>query len=95
MKQALAVVAQFLLFFVAFAAGSFFYHPFNLRTALAVPGRSFVWDGVLLMLLLYALLMLVAVLRKRLRISLPWATLALLLAALAGWLLKFGFVTHG
>jgi hypothetical protein len=88
-------VTQFLLFLIVFAAGSFFYHPFNVQTALAGTGRSFVWDGVLLMLLLYALLMLVAVLRKRLRISLPWTTLALLLAALAGWFLKFGFATRG
>jgi glucan phosphoethanolaminetransferase (alkaline phosphatase superfamily) len=88
-------VAQFLLFLVVFAIGSFFYHPFHLQTALSAPGRTFVWDGILLMLLLYALLLLIALFRKRLRISLPWATLALLLAFLAGWFWKFGFITRG
>jgi len=97
MKSFFAVLLQSLLFLLVFAAGSFAYHPFHLETTLAaVDGRSrsFVWDGVLLMLLAYGVVLLVELVWKRLRSSGPWTSLALLLAALAGWAMKFGFVTH-
>jgi hypothetical protein len=51
-----------------------------------------VWDGILLMLVVYLLLLLIAVLRKRIAASVPWTTLALVLAAAAGY--RFGFVTQ-
>jgi hypothetical protein len=93
MKRFFAVLLQFLLFLVVFGAGSFAFHPFHVETILA-GSRSFVWDGVLLMLVVYAVVLLLEVLRKRLRSAGPWTTLALLLAGLAGWAMKFGFVTH-
>jgi len=93
MKRFFAVLLQFLLFLVVFGAGSFAFHPFHLETTLA-GSRSFVWDGVLLMLLVYAVVLLLEVVRKRLRSGGSWTTLALLLAGLAGWAMKFGFVTH-
>ncbi len=97
MKTTLAIIAQFLLFLVVDAVGGIFYHPFHLQTRL--PGtvlaqRDFVWDGVVLTVLVYGLVLFIEALRKRLRRSAPWSTLALALALLAGYLLKLGFVTH-
>ena len=94
MKKLLAVVVQFVLFLVLDAFG-LFYHPFGVRTKLAgssTEARMYVWDGILLMLAGYIVLLLIAALRKRIGMSWPWATLALLLAAIAGF--KLGFVTQ-
>jgi len=92
MKNAIATVLQFLLFLVLFALGSFFYHPFGVR--LHGQASDFDADGVLLMLLLYLLILLIEVLAKRLRSAARWSTLAVLLAGIAGWALKFGLITH-
>jgi hypothetical protein len=97
MKRVLSVLAQFLLLLFVYAAGSIFYHPFHIQTALsgdAVAQRSFLWDGVILMICVYTLLLLIAALRKRLGFALPIATLALALALVAGYFLKLGFITH-
>jgi hypothetical protein len=97
MKRAFAILAQFLLFLFVDAAGSIFYHPFHIESSLsgtAVAQRSFVWDGVILMSLLYGLLLAIAALRKRIGSAAPDSTVALVLAAVAGYLMKFGFVTH-
>jgi hypothetical protein len=97
MKKAIAVLLQFLLFLVLFAAGSFALHPFHVQTTLApVDGRSrvFLWDGVLLMLVAYVLILLLEAARKRLFRSGLGTTLALILAGLAGWMLKFGFISR-
>jgi hypothetical protein len=95
MKKAMAVLVQFLLFLVVFAVGSFVWHPFHVQTVFApADRRAFQWDGVLLMLLTYLLLLLIAAARKRLTRSGLTLTLALILAALAGWLLKFGFISR-
>ena len=97
MKRALAIFAQFLLLLCVDAVGSIFYHPFHIQTLLSgtpTAPRSFLWDGVVLMLLVYLLLLVIAALRKRIRFSAPGSTLALGLAVLAGYLLKLGFITH-
>jgi hypothetical protein len=97
MKKAIAVLVQFLLFLVVFAAGSFVLHPFHMQTTLApVDGRSrvFLWDGLLLMLLAYVLILLLEAARKRLFRSALGTTLALILAGFAGWMLKFGFISR-
>ena len=97
MKRVLAILAQFLLLLFVDAIGSLFYHPFRLETSIsttpAAP-RSFIWDGVILMALVYAILLISAALRKRIAASAPGMTLALGLAGLVGYLLKFGFITH-
>ncbi len=88
---------QFLLFLLVFAAGSFAVHPFHLQSALApVDGRSrlFLWDGVLLMALAYLLILLLEAARRRLARSAVGTSLALALAAVAGWMLKFGFISR-
>jgi hypothetical protein len=97
MKTTLAVIAQFLLFLFVDAIGGIFYHPFQIQTALpgtALAQHSFAWDGVILTALVYALVLLTEALRKRLRRSAPWSTIAFAFSLLAGCLLKLGFVTH-
>ena len=94
MKRVFVVLVQSLVFLLVFAVGSFVYHPFHVETAVDGSTRSFIWDGGLLMLLVYALVLLTELLRKRLRTAGPWTSLALVLAGLAGWAMKFGFVTH-
>jgi hypothetical protein len=93
MKKLLAIVAEFVLFFLLDTIGGVFYHPFHLETSLA-GARSFAWDGILLMLLVWLLLVLVGAARKRFAASAVPLTIALALAAVAGLLLKVGFVTH-
>jgi hypothetical protein len=98
MKRAIAVLLQFFLFLLVFAVGSFLVHPFHLQSALApVEGHSrvFLWDGVLLMLLAYLLILLIQVVaRRRLGPSAVGSSLALILAGLAGWVMKFGFLSR-
>jgi hypothetical protein len=97
MKKAIVVLLQFCLFLLVFAVGSFAVHPFQVQTALApVDGRTrlFLWDGVLLMALAYLVILLVAATRKRLVRSAVGTSLALALAALAGWMMKFGFLSR-
>jgi len=95
MKNLFLVIAQFVLFFVAFAGGSFM-APFHLRQLLSANAegtRAFVWDGVVLMAGVYVLILLIEAVRKRLSYTAPWTTLALALATVAGLALKFGFMT--
>ena len=96
MKKLFAVVGQFILFLIVDAVG-LFYRPFQLRTRLTgspLEPRMYVWDGLILMLMVYMLLLLVAALRKRIGAWAPWGTLAVVLAAAAGYGLKLGFVTQ-
>jgi hypothetical protein len=53
----------------------------------------FIWDGVLMMLILYVLVLLVELLMKKIKTAGPWTTLAFGLAALLGFLMKFGFLS--
>jgi len=96
MKSVIFTVLKLILFLFVFFIGSIL-PPFHFEhIILATPGstRIFVADGLLLMLALYVLIILVEVLRKRLRTSAPWTTLALLLAAVLGLMMKFGFLTR-
>ena len=96
MKKVILTVLQFVLFLLVFGAGSFF-PPFHFEHVLiATPGvtRIFVADGILLMFALYVLIILVEILRKRLRTAAPWTTLAVILAAVLGLMMKFGFLTR-
>lgn len=96
MRNILSCLLQCVLFLVTFALGSFVLHPFNVRTALAPTAtqtRVFIWDGVLMMLLLYVLVLLLELALKKIKRAAPWSTLAVLLAGLAGFLMKFGFLS--
>ncbi|HTC75212.1 MAG TPA: hypothetical protein VK684_06525 [Edaphobacter sp.] len=95
MKKVILTILQLLLFLIVFGAGSLF-PPFHFEHVLiATPGvtRIFVADGLLLMFALYVLIVLVEVMRKRLRTAAPWTTLAVILAAVFGLMMKFGFKT--
>jgi hypothetical protein len=96
MKNVVFTILKFLLFLIVFGVGSLF-PPFHFEHVLiATPGveRIFVADGLLLMFVLYVLIVLSEVLRKRLRTSAPWTTLAVLFAAVLGLMMKFGFLTR-
>jgi hypothetical protein len=96
MLKFLSALLQFVLYLATFALGSFFLHPFNRRTILtadATHTRIFIWDGLLLMLLLDALVLLIEALMKQLRRAAPWSTAAVLLAGALGLFMKFGFLT--
>src|SRR3984885_9129330 len=96
MKKAVLTILQFFLFLIVFGVGSLF-PPFHFEHVLiATPGvtRIFVADGLLLMFALYVLITLVEVMRRRLRIAAPWTTLAVVLAAVLGLMMKFGFLTR-
>ncbi len=96
MKKAIVTVVQLGLFLLVFLAGSLF-PPFHLEHVLiATPGstRIFVADGLLLMLVLYVLIVLVEALTRRLRTAAPWTTAAFVLAAIFGFMMKFGFLTR-
>jgi hypothetical protein len=96
MKKVILTTFQFVLFLIVFGAGSFF-PPFHFEHVLIVtPGftRIFVADGLLLMAALYVLIVLVEVMRKRLRTAAPSTTLAVILAAVLGLMMKFGFLSR-
>jgi len=95
MKKVVFTILKFLLFLIVFGVGSLF-PPFHFEHVLiATPGveRIFVADGLLLMFALYVVIVLSEVLRKRLRTSALWTTLAVILATVLGLMMKFGFKT--
>ncbi|WP_353070337.1 hypothetical protein RBB75_09925 [Tunturibacter empetritectus] len=97
MKKAAVTLLQFVLFLLVFVIGSFA-HPFNLQWGLTVTTpavtRYFVADGLVLIFLLYALILVIEALTKRLRSYAPWTTVALILATVLGLMIKIGFVTR-
>lgn len=95
-KNVFLAALQFVLFFLVFGAGSFF-PPFHVEHVLAVTPdgtRFFVFDGLLIMILLYAVILLAESLRKRIVTAGLWTTTAFVLAAVAGYTAKFGFLTR-
>jgi hypothetical protein len=95
MKKVIPTILKFIVFLLVFLIGSLF-PPFHFEHVLiATPGltRIFVADGILLMFALYVLIIFVEVVRKRLRTAAPWTTLAVILAAVLGLMMKFGFKT--
>jgi hypothetical protein len=97
MKNIFFTIVQFVLFFVAFAVGSFM-TPFKIAHIISFSPRGtrvFYWDGILLMLILLVIILLIEALRKRLRTAAPWTIAALILATGAGFAVKLGFLTTG
>jgi hypothetical protein len=95
MKSIVFTILQLILFLIVFFVGSIF-PPFHFEHVLiATPGltRIFIADGLLLAFVLYILIVIIEVLRKRLRTAAPWTTLAFLLAVVFGLMMKFGFKT--
>jgi hypothetical protein len=95
MKSIVFTILQLILLLIVFFVGSIF-PPFHFeRVLIATPGttRIFVADGLLLAFVLYILIVILEVARKRLRTAAPWTTLAFLLAVVFGLMMKFGFKT--
>jgi hypothetical protein len=93
MKRVLSAVLQFILYIVVFGVGSLL-PAFNILPTLSIPvgtGRVFVYDGLLLMLVVYILILLIAAARKCIHLAWPNASLALVLALIVGLVMKFGF----
>lgn len=92
-KKVIFALLQFVLFLVVFAVGTFVLPLCNISyvTSWANGTRGFEWDGILLMLAIFVLILLIEALRKRLLSATPWTTLALALAAILGLAMKFGF----
>lgn len=96
MKNFFFLCLQFVIFMIVFAAGSLF-PPFHIEHVLtATPNYThiFVADGLILMIALYLAIVIVQAVTKRIRRAVPWTTIAVVLAVIAGLYLKFGFVTH-
>lgn len=93
MKRILSVAAQLILFLIVFLVGSLL-PAANMLPTLSINtgvGRVFVFDGLLLMLVLYILILLIAASRRRVNLAWPNSTIALLLALILGFAMKFGF----
>ncbi len=93
MKRVLSVVLQLILFLVVFLVGSLL-PAANVLPMLSVSvgaGRVFVYDGVLLMLALYVLILLIAAARRKIYVAWQNPTLAVILALILGLAMKFGF----
>jgi hypothetical protein len=93
MKRILSIVLQFILFLFVFFVG-WILTGLNKLPTLSIsigPGRVFVYDGLLLMLAVYVLILLIAAARKRLPTALSNSTIALILALILGLAMKFGF----
>ena len=93
--KVLIAVLQALLMLVAGVA-AMFWRPFGIthtlwRTDSGI--RTFELDWVIAVVIVYLLLLVIALLRKRIKVALPWTTLALALSLLAGFALKLGFKT--
>jgi uncharacterized membrane protein AbrB (regulator of aidB expression) len=99
MKKAVATILQFFLFLIVFFAGSLFplpapFHHERIISTTPSATRIFIGDGLHLMLALYIVIVLIEAVTKRLRTAAPWTTLALILAAVLGFMMKFGFLTR-
>ena|ERR1700754_1586846 len=95
MKNVVITILQLILFLIVFFVGSII-PPFHFEHVLiATPGttRIFVADGLVLVFVLYILIVVLEMVRKRLRTAAPWTTLAFLLAVVFGLMMKFGFKT--
>ena len=93
MKRVLSVILQCILFLVVFFVGSLL-PALNVMPQFSFgigPGRVFVYDGILLMFILYLLILIIATARKRIHLAWPNSTVALVLALILGLAMKFGF----
>jgi hypothetical protein len=100
MKKALAILGQFLLFYLVFFVGSLLaaVDPLKLRWFVSHPTltstRWFSPEGLILVVLLFVAMMGIHAARRRLRASGPVTAIAFAIALLLGVLSKFGWATH-
>lgn len=93
----LSILLQFVLFLVIFLAGSL-RNPFHMRWGLtsttSTGTRYFAPDGLLLAIALWAVILVIAALKKKLPSAALTSTIALVLAIVVGLRAGFGFVTR-
>jgi hypothetical protein len=96
MKRVLSFVLQFVLLLVAFFVGSILpvFHVLPTWRTATGPGSWFVWDGFVVLLVIYALLVLFAAVRKHFVSGAILSTAALFLAVVIGLLSKFPFTSN-
>ncbi len=96
MKKTLFISLQFLLFLITYAVGTFAlpFHKESIFVHTGILTRIFIWDGLILDLALFGLLLLAEASMKRVRSAAPWSSLALILALAVSFALKLGFVTR-
>jgi hypothetical protein len=96
MKNALFLCLQFVLFLIVFVAGSLFppFHIEHVITTTPTTIHLFIADGLVLMIAFYLAIAVIEVVTKRIRTALPWTTIAVVLAAIVGLVMKFGFITR-
>jgi hypothetical protein len=99
MKKTLATILQFFLFLIVFFVGSLLplprpFHHEHVVSSTPAATRIFIGDGLHLMLALFVLILLIEAATKRFRTAAPWTTLAVILAAVLGFMMKFGFLTR-
>ena len=95
MKKLLSTVLQFVMFLLVYAIFSLF-PPFHIqRLLIATPtySRIFIMDGILVAFALYIVIVVGETIMKR-RCQITWTTIAFILAAILGYVMKFGFITH-
>ena len=95
-KNVIFAVLKFALFLLVFAAGSFM-PPFHLEHVVGTTSdgtRIFIWDGFLLMTVAFVILLGIEAARKRINTASPWTVIAYILAAVAGYAAKLGFLTR-
>ncbi len=95
MKKVLSLFLQSLLLLLCSIVGSFL-RPFHLQkvTVSSTVTHIFVWDGYLLMLIVYLLLLLIEQLTRRLRAAFPITTLALAIATALSVAMSLGRITR-
>jgi len=95
MKRVLSILFQFLVYLIAFAAGSFL-PVFHLLPAILwhlSATRDFVVTGLILSAALFVLVMIVHAVRRPHSSALLNSTIAYILAVAAGFALHFGMLT--
>ncbi len=95
MKKIISFGLQTMLLLLCSIVGSFL-RPFHVQQITIISPtltHILVWDGFLLMFLVYVVIILIAALSKRLRSALPLTSLALLVATLLSVVMKLGRIT--
>jgi MFS superfamily sulfate permease-like transporter len=96
MKNLITLVLQALLLLFCCIAGSFL-RPFHLQQVTRISPtvtHIFVWDGFLIMLLFYLLIVAIEAMTKRLRAAFPITTIALAVATALSVAIKLGRITQ-
>jgi hypothetical protein len=99
MKKTLATILQVFLFLIVFFVGSLFplpppFHHERVISSTPAATRIFIGDGFHLMLALFIVILLIEAVTKCFRTAAPWTTLAVFLATVLGFMMKFGYLTR-